>query len=280
MSCLPLSDLEAFASALVDGIKAELFLTPKPGLVDLADVGSHPDLSLVAMVRSVALLRDYLRRLALAIHQQRPFSELQTIGQTAEQRMLTELGSNSHRGGIFLSGLLLYAYADCGSERPDRLSHTVALHAVRYFQQTRNSTSNGQLARQRYQTGGIISECLNGLPGVFKVALPVLRANGGDFQRGCYLAMARLMQYCDDTTCLHRGGQTGLERMRRAGAELEQSLLSGSDPQPLLRQFNEDFRSKNLTMGGVADLLGLTFGYLNFTMARGTQAALVTAAAI
>ena len=39
------------AAALADGVKAELYLTPKPGLVDLHDCGSHDDLSLVVVER-------------------------------------------------------------------------------------------------------------------------------------------------------------------------------------------------------------------------------------
>ena len=34
----------------------ELYLTPKPGLVDLADNGSHPDLSVPIMERSIGIV--------------------------------------------------------------------------------------------------------------------------------------------------------------------------------------------------------------------------------
>ena len=61
MNCLLLSDLELFAASLADGIRAELYLTPKPGLVDLLDNGSHADLTLPLMGRSVALFGDYLQ---------------------------------------------------------------------------------------------------------------------------------------------------------------------------------------------------------------------------
>ena len=266
--CLNLSDLEQFATALADGVKAELYLTPKPGLVDLHDCGSHGDLSLELMGRSCRMLREYLDELAVAIYLQQPFVELQKIGLRAEQQMLQELGSNCHRGGIFLTGLLLLAFAECGSDEPDRLSSTVAKLAQRHFQQARRIDSNGQQARSRYQVGGVIAETLKGLPGVFQVALPCLLANREDLVFGSYLALARLMRTCEDTTTLHRVGQTGLARLRRAGARLERELLQGDAPESLLWQLNEDFRAINLTMGGVADLLGLTFGYLNFILVR------------
>ncbi|SHJ05631.1 triphosphoribosyl-dephospho-CoA synthase [Malonomonas rubra DSM 5091] len=268
MNCLALSDLEQFAAALADGIRAELYLTPKPGLVDLCDNGSHDDLTLELMNRSAGMMREYLAELAVAIYRQQPFPELQQIGLKAEQRMLAELQSNCHRGGIFLSGLLLSAYGECRSDNPEALSNAVARLAQRHFLQARLTGSHGQQARARYHTGGIIAECLNGLPGLFQIALPSLIGNLNDLAGSCYLAMARLMQHCDDTTCLHRGGQTGLARLRKAGQELELCLLRGADPVPLLRRQNQEFKTANLTMGGVADLLGLTFGYLDFTNSR------------
>jgi len=268
MSCLALSDLEQFAVALADGIKAELYLTPKPGLVDLHDNGSHADLTLAVMNRSTGMIGEYLAELALAIYQQKSFFELQQIGLKAEQKMLAELQTNCHRGGIFLSGLMLSAFAQCASDQPEPLSNAIARLAQRHFQQTRLRGSHGQQARTRYRSGGIIAECLNGLPGVFQVALPCLLGAANNLDNSCYRAMARLMQHCDDTTCLHRGGHTGLARLRKAGRELELCLLRGADPQSLLRRQNREFKAVNLTMGGVADLLGLTFGYFNFCLSR------------
>jgi len=54
---------ERLASALVVGARVELALTPKPGLVDREDNGSHPDLSFDAMARSVDLLPAYFEEL-------------------------------------------------------------------------------------------------------------------------------------------------------------------------------------------------------------------------
>ena len=141
----------------------------------------------------------------------------------------------------------------------------VAAQAKSFFQQAELFASHGQQTRDRYQSGGVDEETLLGLPGLFDIALPSIESYGDDFEAGAYLAMSRLMMNCEDTTTLHRGGQAGLARLRKAGEELEYCLLSGQSPQLLLKQMNADFRTLNLTMGGVADLLGLAFGYLNMT---------------
>ena len=56
MNSLRLSGLERLADGLARGAALELYLTPKPGLVDLADCGSHPDLSLAVMERSIRIV--------------------------------------------------------------------------------------------------------------------------------------------------------------------------------------------------------------------------------
>ncbi len=80
-NCSQLSQLELLAKGLIDGLKAELYLTPKPGLVDLNNCGSHQDLDLVRMNCSIALMRDYLSELCSALEQGRGWQDLVYLGQ-------------------------------------------------------------------------------------------------------------------------------------------------------------------------------------------------------
>lgn len=260
MTCSPRSELEDFAAALSDGLRAELFLTPKPGLVDLCDSGSHPDLSLSGMLQSIRLLRNYLLELCRALQRGDSLPQLVEIGRLAEQRMYRRLGTNCHRGGIFLCGLLLIGRSRCAGNDPQLLSRAVALAAEEFFSLPGRPDSNGRQVRDRFRVGGIVKEALSGLPSLFEIALPALSDCCGAEERGIWLAMARLMQHVEDTTTLHRCGQTGLARLRKAGLQLETALLAGHDPGPLLFQMNRDFRAMKLTMGGVADLLGVALG--------------------
>ncbi|MDX1657044.1 MAG: triphosphoribosyl-dephospho-CoA synthase, partial [Candidatus Competibacteraceae bacterium] len=122
----------------------------------------------------------------------------------------------------------------------------------------------GARVRVRYGAGGIVQEALVGLPAVFEVGLPALvlaKALGLDSRRSLWLAMARLMQRVEDTTALRRCGPVGLERLRVDGARLEALLLAGLDPVPFLVRTNDDYCRMRLTMGGVADLLGLCIAW-------------------
>jgi len=71
--------------------------------------------------------------------------------------------------------------------------------------------------------------------------------------------MATLMRKVEDTTAVRRCGLEGLERLRRDGAILQDLLDMGRDPEPFLVLLNEDYRRDNLTMGGVADCMALTW---------------------
>lgn len=260
MNCSLHSELESFATALIDGLKAELFLTPKPGLVDLYDSGSHSDLSLGSMLSSIRLLDSYLKELCVALSRGDKLEKLVAIGKQAEQRMFDQLQSNSHRGGIFICGLLLTARSRCPNSDPDLLRQAICKAAEDFFNLSQREQSNGQHVRHRFGVGGIVQEALQGLPSLFDIVLPALSDQTVTIQKRAWLAMARLMQTVEDTTTLHRGGQTGLARLRKAGLQLERSLLSGIEPTPLLFKLNQDFKTMNLTMGGVADLLGAGFG--------------------
>lgn len=265
-NCSSHLQLETLAEALIDGLRAELYLTPKPGLVDLLNNGSHPDLSLLTMSRSLVLMRSYLQELCNALAAGAPHSDLILIGQRADRRMLNQLGTNCHRGGIFLSGLLLAACRKAEATNLKTFPLAIKETAEEYFHRQPLRNTHGQQVREQYRVGGIVAEARNGLPAVFEIALPILLDHNRRTPCGCYLTMARLMRSIEDTTSLFRCGERGLVLLRRAGEHLEQTILLGEDPLPLLIRLDREFTAQNLTMGGIADLLGVSFGYCSYLL--------------
>jgi len=65
----------------------------------------------------------------------------------------------------------------------------------------------------------------------------------------------------EDTTALHRCGHAGLAALREDGARLDAALDAGAGAD-FLRGRSEAYRAMSLTMGGVADLLGVAHGWL------------------
>jgi triphosphoribosyl-dephospho-CoA synthase len=113
--------------------------------------------------------------------------------------------------------------------------------------------------------GGVVGEALAGLPSVFSHALPAwraARARGLGEEAAAFAAMAALMQVVEDTTALHRAGAPGLARLRADGRELSRRLEAGEPHLRYLGGLNDLYRERRLTMGGVADLLGVALGLL------------------
>lgn len=265
MNSLRLSGLERLADGLARGAALELYLTPKPGLVDLADCGSHPDLSLTVMERSIRIVAAYLDELVGSLVAGEPFIYQKKIGLRAEQRLQESLGTNTHKGYVFLSGMLLIARWRAASADEAAIRRALAALAEIFFRAGEAGNSHGRQAREKYGSGGIVQETRRGFPALFDQALPAFREairRQAGFSEASFSMLARLMQSVDDTTTLHRGGPAGLARVRRDGHRLQRLIASGDDYPAFLRATNRAYVRMNLTMGGVADMLALAYGYL------------------
>jgi triphosphoribosyl-dephospho-CoA synthase len=267
MNSLRRSELENMAAALVAGAMMELRLTPKPGLVDLMDNGSHPDLSVPLMEQSIGIVARYLEEIVASLSADEPFVRQKEIAILAERRLYTELGTNTHKGYIFLSGMLLIARHHAGLSGEGAVRKALSAISRAFFSAGEEQDTHGEWARRQFKSGGIVREAVDAYPALFEAALPVFRqtlARHASVTTASFAMMARLMQTIDDTTTLYRGGVEGLERVRQDGRVLEQIITEGGDYIAFLTQLNQDYKRLNLTIGGVADMLGIAFGYLIF----------------
>lgn len=259
------SPLTALARHLVAGARDELDLTPKPGLVDRLDNGSHPDLSHESMRRAIDTLPSYYDELIdLAEGGSVDLAAAAAAGVRAEARMHAAAGSNTHRGYIFLSGLLLLAAAgDATATVAGRREQVRTLARKLAERPSRTAPSHGADARSRYGVSGIVGEAAAGMPSLFEQGLPALEralARGLSPETARHYAMAVLMTEVEDTTAIHRCGPAGLARLRADGASLAALIEGGGNHLARLRALNDEYRAMRLTMGGVADCLALTLG--------------------
>jgi len=249
------------AKPLVLGALMELQLTPKPGLVDRHDQGSHPDLSYESMQASIDLLPRYFETLLQGIQEGHPLDRCVQHGIDAGNRMHAKIQANAHRGYIFLAGLLFLAAAKVNGEVTS-LRRAIAELAIEFFSAFEPLDTPGASIRKRDGLGGIRAEAEQGLPAIFEHGWPAyqsaLDAGWSQDDAGFYL-MALLMQRVEDTTAIRRCGPEGLARLRQDGAHLQRLLERRSNPYPLLQTLNEDYCRLGLTMGGVADCMALTF---------------------
>lgn len=260
------------ARLAVRSLYAELSLYPKPGLVSFKDNGSHDDMTARTFMRSMFALRHYFGRITQAGMHGAPFSTLARLGVDAERRMLAATGGiNTHRGAIFALGLLCAAIGACraasGGNAParagaaairaalvSRWGAALAAHA-----RPRAPTSHGARASLRYAVGGARREAALGMPAVFDVALPSLRAAlaaGRGARQARVDALFALMAHIDDTNVYHRGGHAGAHTLKQYAQDfLAAGGTAAPDWQARAEACHRVFVANRLSPGGAADLL-------------------------
>lgn len=244
----------------------EVYLTPKPGLVDRANAGAHQDMDLRTFERSAAALFPYFRQAVLAGLAQGAYAPamaaLRQAGLEAEAAMFSATGGvNTHKGLIYAMGLLL-----CG------MGQSLAGHGENYLLHARRLASVGlEEALQKAksaprshgeriysQTGllGARGEAAAGFPTAVKTheALRSFRRSMPE-ESARILALLASMAELTDTNLLHRGGEDGLRFVQREARRLltlPQSALMDS-----LGSFDAACISRGLSPGGSADMLAL-----------------------
>jgi triphosphoribosyl-dephospho-CoA synthase len=253
------------ADAAVTALVEEAELTPKPGLVDGRGSGAHDDLDLPAMIRSALALRAPLERMAAAAEGQAATGGLRellgAIGRDAESAMLAATGgSNSHRGAIWVLGLLV---AGAAMDPRDATAAGVTARAAALARQgdrlaTRRA-SHGSRACARYGVGGARAQAASGFPHVVGVGLPSLQAarrRGVGEDEARLDALLAIMCTLDDTCLLHRGGREALGAARRgAAAVLRSGGSSTVAGREALRALEASMLAHRASPGGSADLL-------------------------
>jgi triphosphoribosyl-dephospho-CoA synthase len=208
-------------------------------------------LSYDIMQTSISLLPVYYEELAQSYLNGGTVQDLRSVGISAEKRMFEACKTNTHKGYIFLSGLILLATIGYDDIREGMKDLSTS------FFKAPLPVSNGEIARRNYAVNGIAGECLNGLPSLYEHAIPAMQkefATSGCDERARFVGLASLMQTTEDTTALHRCGTQGLEIIKADGKKLE-GILQSDNPKDWLLERNTYYKSINLTMGGVADLL-------------------------
>jgi len=253
----------------------EVSVTPKPGLVDCRDSGSHSDMDLFTFVASSAAIAPWLRRFYLAGWDggDALFDRLRSLGLGAERDMFAATkGVNTHKGLIFSMAILCGALGRMEAETfPERASLSSALTLAGQLgaQSLPDFSAGSATASLRcykaHGLSGIRGEAAAGFPSAAQVGLPALQKW---LDKGCSLndaaaaTLLSLIAAVDDTNMIHRGGYAEAQRRKEEAAALAQTVTAESLI-PTLETLNESYIAANLSPGGCADLLALTL-FLHF----------------
>lgn len=274
-------DASHFAVLAEKSLLRELYTTPKPGLVDKSNNGSHPDMSIEVFERSAHALVPYFRECFLlgtdtGTCLREDFLRLRELGVKAEEQMLTQTGGvNTHKGAVFCFGLILYSLGalwreDTPTPDTDRLFSVcaeMASHALSDLSCDTPDTAGKRLFAEK-KIKGVRGEAALGFVSVREIALPTyekaLACSYTENDAGV-LALLSLIAEIDDTTLYKRGGGHGVafarDYAKRILREHGNMCESGSDERMLaeVKKMDDEFISRNLSVGGCADLLALCY---------------------
>ena len=250
----------------------EVCVTPKPGLVDRENTGSHSDMDIFTFAASAAALTPYFRDCAWTgarLSEKPPMQTMEPLhdaGQTAQEDMLRATGGvNTHKGAIYLMGILcavvgrLCAGEDGFSiERAGEVCAEMTAGELGRLKQAQGETARtkGAALYRRYGVAGVRGEAMSGLRSVREIAIPWIRkarARGMSLNDACGCALCHLIAGVEDTAFISRAGY---EAWQRCAQEMAEALRF--DPFPAsgqLAQWDAAYRSRSYSPGGCADLL-------------------------
>ncbi len=268
------SDMKTAAGLAVRALLYEVAVTPKPGLVDRANSGSHADMDFYTFLSSASGLWPYFEecvRIGIQTAAQTPPETLAALrfpGMQAECDMRRATGNvNTHKGAIYSMGLLCGALGRLDREvwgQPERVLKEAAAMAAGSVKRelghvARNSAKTaGERIYAMYGVAGVRSDAERGFPSVLYHGLPVLEAGlaaGKTPDEAGAAALLAIIAHTADTNVISRAG---IEGQKAASEALRVLLKHQPYPDPAtLEALDRAYISQNLSPGGCADLLAI-----------------------
>jgi len=262
-------------NAAVKSLLYEVSVSPKPGLVDKYNNGSHKDMNMLTFIDSSIALNSYfydccqisLDNKDLAYDEL--FNLLRIRGIKADKDMLNATGNiNTHKGAVFSLGLLASAAALIYSQNNSFDSEAIFFEAgeicrhsfLKDFEKINPDTkTNGEKVFLNYGIKGIRGEAAFGFPTIKDDSLPFLKSlekEKIDFNDKCIMTLLKIMSVADDTNIISRGSLKELEYVKKKSKDILKLPLDSQIK--AVFDFDKDLINKNLSPGGSADLLAAT----------------------
>lgn len=256
----------------------------KPGLVDRLHNGSHKDMGLSTFINSAYSLSDYFCQCVKeglscdCSKKDLPllFQKLRSIGKQAEKTMLfATQGINTHKGIIFSGGILCAAigyYISTNSKDISSENFLLSLPEIcrcmlpellsDYLTLTPDTAkTNGEKLYLKYKITGIRGEAKEGFPLLFNVGFPLFQAvlkKGFSLWQAGLITLLHYIACTEDTNLIIRSDYQLACKIQK---DLQQFLAHATYEEQLsiLPKLDAFFVSRNISPGGSADMLALTY---------------------
>ncbi|MDO9508264.1 MAG: triphosphoribosyl-dephospho-CoA synthase [Thermovirgaceae bacterium] len=260
---------------------AEVFIAPKPGLVDRFGPGAHRDMDFSTFLLSACALAPFWQEQALTglqgIPPEEALAHLRKTGIEMDAAMFTATsGINTHKGLIFALSLLLYGAGRClflGEPLSPEIITSKASAAVEGCCDRELSAlsktppgrplSSGERLFLEHGLTGIRGEAERGFPTVVRFGITSYRhalTLGATPHDSGLFCLFNLMLHGEDTNIVAR---KGFRFWKETYPQLVTSLLNHEVPysQKSIEAFNEAdafFSDSGISPGGAADMLTCT----------------------
>ena len=266
-------DSKYLGKIAAESLIKEVETTPKPGLVDLRNNGSHTDMSVTTFRKSAVALQPYFAEcFSIGIQTKnasadKAFARLREAGLVAEKTMYEATnGVNTHKGLIYSLGVLIGAagrlwtvenpFADATSI-VKTAADLVLKSSLLDLEHASGTTAGERLYIAKGLTG-IRGEVAAGFPSVISNSLPAYEAalaRGLSQNDAGVCALLSLISTLEDTNVYHRGGNAGAA-FAKAYAK---KLLAVDYDKATVEEMDDEFIKRRLSPGGAADLLAITY---------------------
>jgi len=274
-------DSKRIGQLATESLLKEVYTTPKPGLVDRRNCGSHKDMEIKTFENSAYSLAYYFTecfKTGYISANKKPevtLSKLRQLGKNAEKTMYDATnGINTHKGAIFSLGILCGSCGKLWSPiAPNFNVNEIVLTASKIyanamiddFDRIKDTTAGG---RQYIETGikGIRGEVASAFSSVINSSLPAYSdalENGMSSNHAGAIALLHLISTVEDTNLYHRGGYEGAAFAKSNARKLLQN--NNYPPLEQIEKLDDEFIIRNLSPGGCADLLAVTYFLYSLT---------------
>lgn len=264
------------ARLAVGSLLKEAAVHPKPGLVTPLDNGSHADMDFQNFIDSaMALLPCFLNCASIGLETLELGAEdvlglLRVTGRQGEWEMLRATGGvNTHKGAIFLLGLLCAAAGRLAAQERESTPRALALTASSFVRgivgreladlTLERCRTAGERAFVLYGLEGVRGEAERGFPTALRAAgrMRELERHGTlSFRERAAHVLIHIVSENADCNLVARGG---LDAMLNVQAEAKEILQAGGMLTPSGRagiaEMERRLVSRNLSPGGSADIL-------------------------
>lgn len=276
---LNLSNFQHYPSQLaLQALLKEVCLSPKPGLVDMMNNGSHRDMNFNTFIASIKAISQWFDDFYLygyrlkPQHQSNFLTGIRPIGLACEQAMYQATnGVNTHKGGIFAFGLLLgvigYLQQQQKHLNVEVICNTLATfcHGIvdNELARSNSAQSMGEQLFIRHRLSGARGEAESGYATVRQISLPIyhqMQQAGFDEETSLLQAMLHLLAFNQDTNLVSRGGLDGLHFVQNTAQKLVKlGGITHQNGDNHLIEFDQQLIARNLSPGGSADLIAITW---------------------